>query len=773
MEGGRSGVSSLSMKEKQLELVNSQNSELLIKLEAFEEELSKVSAEKDRTESLNSDLRDEIFTVRNSCRAASGMVKRLENERCEKEKQLSVVTDQNCELLRLLECEEKSSGKLAQENSRLCRELELVRGKYDAVVTNAHAHEELALTASREGQLRAEEVRLLTVEKDRLEHANQELTLKAQVEVESLQEQLRIRKEKQYQLLERLQAKEGVAATAEDHASAMEEKVRQAHAKCVEVEAQLRDERRSRMALEKANRELKANFDNRAEEVKAIRNRFEIADRERLRMEAEARDSGEQLREMAEKVFQLLERLKLSELAKSRSLEEIGRKQTECATLSKKNSRLMKELTAEGRCRVKAELDRKLLQEQLRAMKSHNAQLAARCRQEVNQRLSEREEKAVAKNKIKTLGSRLGFLLNQVQTGETGKLAQAEQLKKLEAQLAAAREQLHATTTKLDDAKQSNKVLSQALRLSQDSKQHHSSDGGGGATAGPPPRKARQATTSSASVVPVPAPAPQQKTPSDNFALDIKRDGSVAIQANTVEFRRWLEDQGVNKIVERASKEHLVDHIARCHSKLMKQQHSSTEKKLSEKCNMLQQLVADEEAAKRRTMLRYVEAARQLSAPRAVIELAQTAITDEEVHSLAAVLRRDVQVKRLVLSHNAVSDDGAHALAKVLAGDSGLESVDLRGNYISARGIKVLAEALERSNRVHHVYVHASGKIEALGGPARGARDPANRDDEQITNRTASPSDSGEILEGKPSRDSNAAFGQARTVCAVDCSSQR
>jgi hypothetical protein len=37
----------------------------------------------------------------------------------------------------------------------------------------------------------------------------------------------------------------------------------------------------------------------------------------RLRMEAEARDSGEQLREMAEKVFQLLERLKLAELGNS------------------------------------------------------------------------------------------------------------------------------------------------------------------------------------------------------------------------------------------------------------------------------------------------------------------------------------------------------------------------------------------------------------------------------------------------------------------------
>lgn len=40
-----------------------------------------------------------------------------------------------------------------------------------------------------------------------------------------------------------------------------------------------------------------------------------------MRMEIEARDSGEQLREMAEKVFQLLERLKLAELAKNKTIE--------------------------------------------------------------------------------------------------------------------------------------------------------------------------------------------------------------------------------------------------------------------------------------------------------------------------------------------------------------------------------------------------------------------------------------------------------------------
>ena len=54
--------------------------------------------------------------------------------------------------------------------------------------------------------------------------------------------------------------------------------------------------------------------------------------------------------------------------------------------------------------------------------------------------------------------------------------------------------------------------------------------------------------------------------------------------------------------------------------------------------------------------------------------------------------------------------------------------VDLRGNKIGKGAIRVLAEALERSERVRHVYVHAGGKIEALGAGRwanpRGASNP-------------------------------------------------
>ena len=46
---------------------------------------------------------------------------------------------------------------------------------------------------------------------------------------------------------------------------------------------------------------------------------------------------------------------------------------------------------------------------------------------------------------------------------------------------------------------------------------------------------------------------------------------------------------------------------------------------------------------------------------------------------------------------------------------SSLENIDLRRNRITRNGIKSIVEALERSDRVRHVHVHAGGKIEAMG----------------------------------------------------------
>ena len=91
----------------------------------------------------------------------------------------------------------------------------------------------------------------------------------------------------------------------------MEEKLRALHAKTVELETQLQVESRAKRSQQEANKKMANEEGNMRIMIADLQGKVEKTESERMRMEAEARDSSDQLREMAEKVFQLLERLKL------------------------------------------------------------------------------------------------------------------------------------------------------------------------------------------------------------------------------------------------------------------------------------------------------------------------------------------------------------------------------------------------------------------------------------------------------------------------------
>jgi myosin protein heavy chain len=223
--------------------------------------------------------------------------------------------------------------------------------------------------------------------------------------------------------------------------------------------------------------------------------------------------------------------------------------------------------------------------------------------------------------------------------------------------------------------------------------------------------------------------------------------GLVLLKGKKPAHRFWLEKHGVNGFLKTAQKtnrfkEAAIERLAQVYALLMVEEEEAARlsgdvaareehiEHLSRKTAYLQDRLGSEEDAKRRTLLRYVNAVKAGAAAPAgtagagssegagsggAIQLPESGITDEEVHAIAALLRGNTSVVDLNLRGNLITDEGARALAAVLGGKSALRALDLRGNRVGAQGVRALAEALERCARVRHVYVHAGGKIEALG----------------------------------------------------------
>ncbi len=744
----------LKMKDEQLRILSEQNASLLQSLDKVEDEANSIQMEKLAIEQENRSIRDNNFELQSKARAAETQAKRMTAEVADKEKQLRIMTDQNSELLRLLESEEALASQLQGEVAEIRAELDEIRQKHGALLTTAKTHEELAVKAAREGQLRAEEIRLLRAESEQLKQQNAELKMKTQVEVEALQEQLRVRKEKQYQLLEKLQAQEEAKRQAEDQVAGMEEQLRGLHARSVELETQLQVEQRAKGNLEEANKELQAENNNLYNQNKDLQVKIEKSEKERLRMEAEARDSGEQLREMAEKVFQLLERLKLAELGKSKAMEALKKKEQDMIALQKKNARLIKEATEEGRARVKAELDIKVLQDQVRTLKKHNQTLGAKSKEEALLKVKALEEVEQLKEKLKTLESRLSFLLNKVQADEEARVIQAEDRKKLEAQVISFTEKTEELNHKLIEMGESNRIITQAMRLKQEELNEMTtkyetlhSELMAKEAEDNPQDQAQQTTNAAGEDMSGAKPgAPddvsnvRQNGGRGRFYVEAKTVGGGSIlllRGRKALYREWLEKMGTNDFLKRSQKttrfrDLVVERLGDTLGLLMVEEEDKKGvademgdrvtqiEHLQRKLSFVQDSLAVEEDAKRRMLLRYIHAVKEhamavMDGAGGVLQLPESNISDEEVHALAALLRNNTNIDELNLRGNNISDDGARALGAVLAGRSSLRSIDLRGNKIGKGAIRVLAEALERSERVRHVYVHAGGKIEALG----------------------------------------------------------
>lgn len=787
----------LKMKDEQLRILQEQNNSLLENLDKVEDEANTIQMEKLAIEQENRSLRDNNFELQSKARAAETHSKRMTTEVADKEKQLRIMTDQNSELLRLLESEESLTAQLQDEVSELRAELDELRQKHGALLTTAKTHEEMATKAAREGQLRAEEIRLLRAETEQLKQQNAELKMKTQVEVEALQEQLRVRKEKQYQLLEKLQAQEEAKRQAEDQVAGMEEQLRGLHARNVDLETQLQLEARAKQNLEETNRELQIENSNMNSHNKDLQLKIERSEKERLRMEAEARDSGEQLREMAEKVFQLLERLKLAELGKTKAMEALKKKEQDMIALQKKNARLIKESTEESRARVKAELDVKVLQDQVRTLKKSNQQLTQTSKDEAKDKVKALEECEQLQEKQTTIESRLAFLLNKVQADEDARIIQLEDRKKLEAQVLSLTEKCDELQHKLNETGESNRIITQAMRM----KQEELNDLTTKYEALYRETEVRDSNEERDMDIDMSGAKPGAPDDVENVRLNEGR-GRFYVEAKAMGagsylqlrgrkplYREWLDKHSVNEFLKRSQKTNrfrdmVVERMGQVYGLLMVEEEEKTSMltevqdrdkqidHMQKKLTFVQDSLATEEDAKRRMLLRYIHAAKEAAMAAAegsgggVLQLPESNITDEEVHALAAMLRNNTTIDELNLRGNNITDDGARALAAVLAGKSGLRLVDLRANKIGKGAIRVLAEALERCERVRHVYVHAGGKIEALGtGYRNGGINGTLRTG---TNFNASTTSVATDRTGEdPASDSKTSVA-VETVCVVD-----
>jgi myosin protein heavy chain len=615
----------LKMKDEQIRILTEQNNKLLSSLDHTEEDLRTIQLEKLTIEEENRTLRQSNFDLQSRTKSAEGQLDDIKSAHDDLELQLTTMTAKNTELFKLLEEEEANMSKVKREFEECKSDLTCLHEKYCGLVQSSKEAEETAENCSRENALKTDEIRVLRLEVEQLKQKNSELYNQSTVELEAAQEQLRLRKEKQYQLLGKLQSQEETSRQAEDRAKELEHCVHELRQKLSELQTALQLETNARVSQVNSNRTMSIDLESITAENKDFNAKLNEMEQERLKLEAEARDNGDQLREMAEKVFQLLERLKLAELGKKKSTEALAKKEQELFAVKKLQSKMADDILEMKRIREKVDSEKRDLENQLRGLKKANTQLGHKLKEEAKVRLREEEACKEADEKVQTLDGRLAFLLNRLQTDEEARSVQQGELKKLETQMQSMAQKCEMLQGKLSDSETSNREANDKLQQTQMQLKE---------TKIKLDSMEKMLQMQEDKALQAERKAIQSKESTDRhlaggqlrFFVDNRPSlGYLVISGKSPKDKAWIEENGCNVFLRKVSKsqnvaESLAKKIAELYGVIVCAE-EKTEKafyevnareqdleRINRELNKMQSFICSEEESKRRILLRYIRA---------------------------------------------------------------------------------------------------------------------------------------------------------------------
>mmetsp|Transcript_21118 Transcript_21118/g.68070 ORF Transcript_21118/g.68070 Transcript_21118/m.68070 type:complete len:759 (-) Transcript_21118:919-3195(-) len=689
--------------------------------------------------------------------------------------QLTALATQNAEMLRLLETEEARTSNLELENQHLRHELAALHDSYQHLQCASQSNDDIAQRSTAESQLRADQITTLRHEMQAMKKTQQGTCLRYKVEIETLEQQLTMWKEKCYQALGNLHAQDDVKKQATDEIVRLQGTMKQMRMETSNVTSELQRELHSRQLLEQRNHQLTADLGVLRLQIGSLQQQAKQMQAEEFRCRAEARESLDQLSELAYKTLQLLERLKLAERANGHARDSLNKREKLSIALNRRISKMVIEHVHECRTRAKIEMDLKVLQKQTCALREHNHMLAVNCRAAARLREATVDEKDKALQANKALARKLGIALNKIGDNAAAEVQHKQHTNCFKTRVQAAH--VHGVRLKAhaDRLHESNGILMNAMWT-------HKHD----MTS---PLSSRRAT-SSASLYAGENAHPATRLPSHyvsvssmrcvpdlfrqaslfgGFYVDVSSAGCFTLKADSRQARRWLQTQNINGVLRRAQAGDnpvlmLVEHMAQSQISQM-----NAEKKISlleaaakhqreqewmdpalhaSKLQAVLQMTLD---AKHRILRRYIdtvlkchrleaasEGSRALQqqsvdgnsraqlhlrnvklgscvSTGASIVLPCSSLSDEDVYALAALLKGNSAVGTLLLAQNSITDNGAKALANLLTSSTPMRRLDLRNNYLSQDGIRCIASELEHSESIRHVIVHSDGRIDGVG----------------------------------------------------------
>uniref|UniRef100_A0A7S2RDK2 Uncharacterized protein n=1 Tax=Mucochytrium quahogii TaxID=96639 RepID=A0A7S2RDK2_9STRA len=353
----------LEVKEKQIALINENNDHLGESIVHLEKEMEHMQADMVR--------KDKIISV--LTKEKQGYLSRIsELERAVEVKEgreaaMEVATKQNTQLLQLLQQQETMTQEMELKIKKQEREIDLCQSRLKKALHRGAEFEVEATTEKANVRSLTKELGSVkgtwAVEEKSLRERLSRLEETSTKTINELQEELRVRREKHYEMLQQVQVSEKKFQEAEDHADYCKAELSALSSKNKELDARLIE---TKLWAEKIKQKT-------AQDVSELQKQLDNHQSQIESLQIERNALSAQLHEMSGTLLKAVDKQRIAIDESTEMRGEVGKKNNE---LNDMKRRMAKEGTLQGKRRMKVELEQQSLLNQLTLLQRENKKLA-------------------------------------------------------------------------------------------------------------------------------------------------------------------------------------------------------------------------------------------------------------------------------------------------------------------------------------------------------------------------------------------------------------
>jgi chromosome segregation ATPase len=350
----------ITVKTKELWLLSGQNDQLRIQLDELESEIERLQTSYILKENDIARKDRKIEKLESEIESLHVMRKQTEG----REKAIEIATTQNSKLLQVLQCEEARNAELKRALEAAEVELRQLQSNHRIFLEKSATTEVEVLQKTREADEKSSALCTLQekLNKERKE-LHQELLdsrTKYVAEIDKIQSELVMRRNKQYELTLKLQDAEGKVHETQDQLEMTSEQLLATRCRMEELEHILAESINLKKHLEDE-------LEKRTNHAKAVTDEYDKA----LKLgQAECTALRMQLEELKEAIIRSMEQMKKNDEKIVQWKELLAGKERLLVEQKERINRLVQEVNRESKGRTEAEMEKVLFKEQLEKIRS-------------------------------------------------------------------------------------------------------------------------------------------------------------------------------------------------------------------------------------------------------------------------------------------------------------------------------------------------------------------------------------------------------------------